>query len=72
MVKILVRQWLPQEENKSYFTSNNTMALYGIHLFVNWTKKNHKQALKQFLKEEGCKEHWAELTFLDLAVITWD
>ena len=45
MIKDLVRRWFFQGDNKSYFTSNNTIARYGMYLFANCMRQNHKKVL---------------------------
>ena len=68
MIGNLVRQWFFQGDNKKYFTSNNQMAHYGMHLFVNWMREKLEKVLEQFFKKERCEaEITTELLFLDLA-----
>ena len=53
MIENLVKQWLFQRKNKSYFTSNNDlMVFYGLRLFTEWMIQNHKKVFKQFLENE--------------------
>ena len=67
MIEDLVRQWFFQEDNKKYFSSNNTEADYHMYLFANWMRQSREKVLEQFLEKEECKtEITTELMFLDL------
>ena len=47
-------KWCFQRNNKNYFTRNKDhMTCYGLWLFTNWMRRNHKKILKQFLEKEG-------------------
>ena len=68
MIKNLERQWFFRGGSKNYFTSNNTMAQYGMELFSNSMRENHRNALKQFLEVGRCN---TEITteYIDLDLI---
>ena len=46
---------------------NNIEEHYGMHLFANWMRQNHKKFLKSFLEKGGCQaEITTDVSFLGL------
>ena len=66
---MIVEQWFSEKNNKNYFSSNkDRMTCYGLWLFTNWMRRNHKKILKTFLEKEGFQAE-IKLTLWSLSMI---